>query len=125
MHNNFRGEAIYSAEQDIHFPQLTVGDTLGFAAEARAPREPPGGMKKHEYSQILRDVVMASLGISHTINTKVCVFLPPAPHLLIRVRRSEMNTFEVFPVVKGNESPSPRPCWRVLHFKRGTTPLEV
>ncbi|KAJ9113738.1 ABC multidrug transporter afr2 [Naganishia adeliensis] len=71
MHNNFRGEAIYSAEQDIHFPQLTVGNTLGFAAEARAPREPPGGMKKHEYAQILRDVVMASLGISHTINTKV------------------------------------------------------
>ncbi|KAI5452128.1 Multidrug resistance protein [Naganishia albida] len=71
MHNNFRGEAIYSAEQDIHFPQLTVGDTLGFASEARAPREPPGGMKQHEYGQILRDVVMASLGISHTVNTKV------------------------------------------------------
>jgi ATP-binding cassette subfamily G (WHITE) protein 2 (PDR) len=72
MHSNFRGEAIYSAEQDIHFPQLTVGQTLGFASEARAPRDPPGGMKKHEYGQILRDVVMASLGISHTINTKVC-----------------------------------------------------
>jgi ATP-binding cassette subfamily G (WHITE) protein 2 (PDR) len=79
MHSNFRGEAIYSAEQDIHFPQLTVGDTLGFAAEARAPREPPGGMKKHEYGQIMRDVVMASLGISHTINTKVRIFLLHRP----------------------------------------------
>jgi ATP-binding cassette subfamily G (WHITE) protein 2 (PDR) len=71
MQHNFRGEAIYSAEQDVHFPQLTVGDTLGFAAEARAPRQRPGGMSRHEYGQIVRDVVMASLGISHTINTKV------------------------------------------------------
>ncbi|KAJ9113734.1 ABC multidrug transporter afr2 [Naganishia adeliensis] len=71
MQHNFRGEAIYSAEQDVHFPQLTVGDTLGFAAEARAPRVRPGGMTRREYGQILRDVVMASLGISHTINTKV------------------------------------------------------
>ncbi len=36
MNNNFRGEAIYTAEQDVHFPALTVGDTLAFAAEARA-----------------------------------------------------------------------------------------
>jgi len=36
MMGRFRGEAIYSAEVDVHFPQLTVGDTLAFAAEARA-----------------------------------------------------------------------------------------
>jgi ATP-binding cassette subfamily G (WHITE) protein 2 (PDR) len=71
MHTNFRGEAIYAAEQDIHFPRLTVGDTLDFAAEARAPREPPGGMKKREYARILARVVMSTLGISHTVNTKV------------------------------------------------------
>jgi len=28
MHKNFRGEAIYTAEQDVHFPQLTVAETL-------------------------------------------------------------------------------------------------
>jgi ATP-binding cassette subfamily G (WHITE) protein 2 (PDR) len=38
MTTKFRGEAIYSAEQDVHFPQLTVGETLTFAAEARAVR---------------------------------------------------------------------------------------
>jgi hypothetical protein len=125
MHNNFRGEAIYSAEQDIHFPQLTVGDTLGFAAEARAPREPPGGMKKHEYSQILRDVVMASLGISHTINTKVCCLLPSSRRLLTRFLRLETNTYEVYQVVKGSVYRLPKPCWQVPHFKLGTTRLEV
>jgi ABC-type multidrug transport system ATPase subunit len=35
MHNDFRGECIYQAEVDVHFPQLTVGQTLEFAARAR------------------------------------------------------------------------------------------
>jgi len=35
MHNDFRGECIYQAEVDVHFPQLTVGQTLNFAAQAR------------------------------------------------------------------------------------------
>lgn len=35
MHKHFRGEAIYQAEVDVHFPQMTVGDTLEFAARAR------------------------------------------------------------------------------------------
>ncbi|THC94845.1 hypothetical protein EYZ11_005681 [Aspergillus tanneri] len=38
MQGKFRGEALFSAETDVHFPQLTVGDTLTFAAQARAPR---------------------------------------------------------------------------------------
>jgi ATP-binding cassette subfamily G (WHITE) protein 2 (PDR) len=28
MLSQFRGEAIYTAEVDVHFPKLTVGDTL-------------------------------------------------------------------------------------------------
>lgn len=35
MHHDFRGECIYQAEVDVHFPQLTVGQTLDFAARAR------------------------------------------------------------------------------------------
>ena len=35
MHRDFRGECIYQAEVDVHFPQLTVGQTLDFAARAR------------------------------------------------------------------------------------------
>lgn len=35
MHLDFRGECIYQAEIDVHFPQMTVGQTLGFAARAR------------------------------------------------------------------------------------------
>ena len=35
MHKDFRGECIYQGELDVHFPQLTVGQTLDFAARAR------------------------------------------------------------------------------------------
>ena len=69
MHNYFRGEAIYTAEVDVHFPQLSVGDTLQFAAQARAPRFTPVPHKI--FAKHMRDVTMAIFGIAHTINTKV------------------------------------------------------
>ncbi|PSK43144.1 Brefeldin A resistance protein [Elsinoe australis] len=71
MHKYFRGEAIYTAEQDVHFPSLTVGDTLYFAARARAPRNLPQGITRHMYAEHMRDVLMATFGIKHTMNTKV------------------------------------------------------
>ncbi|RSL89934.1 ZEB2-regulated ABC transporter 1 [Fusarium floridanum] len=71
MHTQHRGEAIYTAEVDVHFPQLTVGDTLDFAAHARAPRDVPAGIDKETFVGHLRDVVMAMYGITHTVNTRV------------------------------------------------------
>ena len=71
MHTHHRGEAIYTAEVDTHFPQLTVGDTLTFAARARQPRQIPDGINKNLYAEHLRDVTMAMFGISHTVNSKV------------------------------------------------------
>lgn len=56
MKTAFRGEAIYTAEVDAHFPQLSVGDTLYFAARARAPRHIPGGVTRQRYAEHLRDV---------------------------------------------------------------------
>ncbi|KAH6666409.1 putative ABC transporter [Halenospora varia] len=71
MANDFRGEATYTAEVDVHFPMLTVGDTLSFAARARAPRHAPGGVTQLQYSEHKRDAIMAIFGISHTVNTRV------------------------------------------------------
>ncbi|OBT90673.1 hypothetical protein VE02_00571 [Pseudogymnoascus sp. 03VT05] len=71
MNTEFRGEAIYTAEVDAHFPELSVGDTLYFAALARAPRLIPGGASRTRYAEHLRDVVMAMFGLGHTVNTKV------------------------------------------------------
>lgn len=71
MRTAFKGEAIYTAEVDDHFPHLTVGDALYFAARARCPKNIPEGVSRKEYAEHLRDVTMAMLGISHTKNTKV------------------------------------------------------
>ncbi|KAH7265415.1 ABC-2 type transporter-domain-containing protein [Fusarium redolens] len=71
MHTHHRGEAIYTAEIDVHFPMLSVGDTLTFAARARQPRQLPQGLNRNDFADHLRDVVMAMFGISHTVNTRV------------------------------------------------------
>ncbi|KAI9743048.1 MAG: hypothetical protein M1818_003343 [Claussenomyces sp. TS43310] len=71
MQNDFRGEVVYQAETDIHFPHLTVGQTLTFASLARTPRTRMPGVSRQQYADHLRDVVMALFGLSHTTNTKV------------------------------------------------------
>ncbi|KIY64375.1 AtrD, ABC-transporter [Cylindrobasidium torrendii FP15055 ss-10] len=71
MHKDFRGESIYNAETDVHFPNLTVGQTLSFAARARTPRTRLPGVTRDMWAQHMRDVVMAVFGLSHTVNTKV------------------------------------------------------
>ncbi|KAK1966044.1 hypothetical protein LY78DRAFT_579238 [Colletotrichum sublineola] len=71
MHDWFRGDVLYNAEVDVHLAPLSVGDTLEFASRARVPKRVPGGMTSNEYARVMRDVMMAAFGISHTVNTKV------------------------------------------------------
>ncbi|KAG0161728.1 hypothetical protein PDIDSM_1159 [Penicillium digitatum] len=71
MHSRFRGEVLYQAETETHFPQLTVGDTLLFAAHARAPSNRLPGVTRDQYAIHMRDVVVTMLGLTHTVNTKV------------------------------------------------------
>ncbi|OHE91114.1 ABC-2 type transporter [Colletotrichum orchidophilum] len=71
MKRYFKGDAIYTAEEDVHFPTLSVADTLFFAAQARAPKTRPGGLTTDEYARWVRDVTMAMLGIQHTMQTPV------------------------------------------------------
>lgn len=71
MHNDFRGEVVYNAETDVHFPNLTVGETLSFAARTRTPRTRLPGISRDMWAEHMKDVVMAVFGLSHTNNTKV------------------------------------------------------
>ncbi|KIY50620.1 ABC transporter Cdr4 [Fistulina hepatica ATCC 64428] len=71
MHSDYRGEVIYNAETETHFSQLTVGQTLFFAAKARAPRTRIGGITRDQYAMHMRDAIMAMYGLSHTMNTRV------------------------------------------------------
>ena len=66
-----RGEVIYSAENERHFPHLTVGQTLEFASAARTPSARVKGIARHTFSTHIAQVVMAIFGLAHTRNTKV------------------------------------------------------
>ncbi|KAJ5702740.1 hypothetical protein N7488_010288 [Penicillium malachiteum] len=66
-----RGQVTYNKEVDLHFPHLTVGQTLSFAAHARAPHKRLDGVSRSEYCDTLVQVVMSVFGLSHTFNTKV------------------------------------------------------
>lgn len=40
MHHHFSGERVYLAELDVHFPELTLSQTLDFAASTRRSAHP-------------------------------------------------------------------------------------
>lgn len=71
MQKTCRGEIVYNAEVDVHFPHLTVGDTLMFAALARTPQNRFEGVSREQHAKHTRDVTMASLGLTRTLDTKV------------------------------------------------------
>lgn len=70
MHSEFKGEVLYNQENDRHFPHLTVGQTLEFAAAARTPDHRLQGAKREQFSKYVTQVAMAVFGLSHTYNTK-------------------------------------------------------
>ncbi|KIW64177.1 hypothetical protein PV04_09130 [Phialophora macrospora] len=71
MKEQFKGEILYNGETEMNFPQLTVGQTLTFAAASRAPRSRVEGISRKDYITQIRDVVLATFGLSHVVNTAV------------------------------------------------------
>ncbi|KAI1457448.1 ABC-2 type transporter-domain-containing protein [Annulohypoxylon moriforme] len=71
MVNEFKGEVTYNQEVDKHFPHLTVGQTLEFAAACRTPSTRINGMSRTEFCQHVVRIVMAVCGLSHTYDTRV------------------------------------------------------
>ncbi|ODV77050.1 multidrug resistance protein [Suhomyces tanzawaensis NRRL Y-17324] len=71
INTHHRGDVIYSAESDIHFPHLTVGDTLEFAARLRTPQNRGPNVDREAYAKHMASVYMATYGLSHTRNTNV------------------------------------------------------
>ena len=71
MRKAFRGECIYQAEQDTHFPELTVQQTLAFAAEARVPRNRFLGVTRRRYAEHTSDAVLAMFNLSQAAKTKI------------------------------------------------------
>ena len=71
MHKEFRGECIYQAESDIHFPHLNVVQTLAVAAEARAPASKTAKPSRTKYSEALFNAAVHDLDLSKVSATKI------------------------------------------------------
>ncbi|KAF5725187.1 ABC1 transport, partial [Fusarium mundagurra] len=71
IRRSFRGDVLYNAEIDCHLAHLTVGETLSFASSAVSARHVPGGVTRSQADTMMRDVMMAIFGISHTVDTRV------------------------------------------------------
>ncbi|KAG4429722.1 GTPase-activating protein [Cadophora sp. M221] len=72
MVKQFKGEIVYNQEVDKHFPHLTVGETLEFAARVRTPQQRLiEGVDREGWAKHMAKVMMAIFGLSHTYNTKV------------------------------------------------------
>ncbi|KAG7660523.1 CDR1 [[Candida] subhashii] len=71
IEKHYRGDVIYSAETDVHFPHLSVGDTLEFAARLRTPQNRGLDIPRETYAKHMASVYMATYGLSHTRYTNV------------------------------------------------------
>lgn len=72
MLKQFKGEVVYNQEVDKHFPHLTVGETLEFAAKVRTSQTRPiESMDRDTWAKHIAAVMMNVFGLSHTYNTKV------------------------------------------------------
>lgn len=71
MKKRFQGELVYNEEVDKHFPYLTVGETLEFAAAMRTPRARLPGITRADRRKHVVNVLLAIFGLSHTRQTIV------------------------------------------------------
>ena len=68
---HFRGDVTYCPEDDIHFPTLTVDETLKFAAKMRAPHTRFEERSRGSYVTSITDIVQTIFGLRHVKNTPV------------------------------------------------------
>ncbi|KAK3392792.1 AtrD, ABC-transporter [Podospora didyma] len=66
MRRTFKGESIYLAELDVHFPELTLGQTLSFAASTREK-----GADRNAISSKVGRNVASLFSLDGAIDTKV------------------------------------------------------
>ncbi|KUI58463.1 ABC transporter CDR4 [Cytospora mali] len=66
MHRDFKGESIYLAELDVHFSELSLGQTLTFAASTRE-----NGANSDAASHVMARDVVVLFGLSGAFDTKM------------------------------------------------------
>ncbi|SCU81027.1 LANO_0B01794g1_1 [Lachancea nothofagi CBS 11611] len=71
MMKKYKFDVVYNGEIDVHFPHLTVQQTLDFALSCTTPKVRVDGMSRSEYITAMRELYGTIFGLRHTYNTKV------------------------------------------------------
>lgn len=59
-------------EEELFFPSLTVGQTMDFATRMKIPAQRPADLADPKaYQRAIKDILLESMGIAHTGDTKV------------------------------------------------------
>ena len=68
----YQGQIVMNAEEEVFFPTLTVGQTMDFATRLKIQAQMPQSVESHEALRTeTRDFLLQSLGIQHTVGTKI------------------------------------------------------
>lgn len=68
----YRSQIVMNTEEELFFPSLTVGQTMDFATRLKVPfRRPHGAESPEAYREETKKFLLESMGISHTVDTKV------------------------------------------------------
>ncbi|KAG2356782.1 pleiotropic drug resistance ABC transporter [Suillus spraguei] len=67
----YRGDVIYCPEDDVHFPTLTVEETLSFAIKTRTPHTRLPNQSREQYNRDVVDILIRIFGLHHARNTIV------------------------------------------------------
>jgi ATP-binding cassette, subfamily G (WHITE), member 2, SNQ2 len=71
MGKRYRGEVVYSEEDDIHHATLTVGRNVDFALRLKAPAKGVPEKSMPEFRKLVRDTLLKTFNIEHTKHTLV------------------------------------------------------
>lgn len=71
MMKHYGSDLIYNGELDVHFPHLTVKQTLDFAIACKTPAVRVNGVSRREYISTIRDLYATIFGLTDIYNTKV------------------------------------------------------
>ena len=71
IRNHYKGDVLYSPEDDVHFPTMTVEQCIHFAAKTRTPATRVDDLTREEANRIVTEVVLTVLGLREARDTLV------------------------------------------------------
>lgn len=68
----FKGQIVMNTEEEVFFPTLTVGQTMDLATRMKIPFHRSSNVENgKQYQAKFRDFLLRTMGIEHTVGTKV------------------------------------------------------